>query len=306
MLSNAFLCMRFISAVLSVRSYLAALALVAACLQAHAAEPLRIGQTAILSGPLRGLGQEVTARLQAHVREVNARGGIGGRQIELVQLDDGFREEQAERNVARMAGEGVVALVMPIGTPPTLGAAWNAANPLAQQYRAAPRQFQRAGTADRHLSHTPLQRAPLADGTDLGLRPGDCSSRTAAHGFGAIRPSSQPAYRAWAYGRRLAVQHLACGQPQRLGQGAQRIPGKAPTGRLLPRELPPHDLGQLPHADAGGRHDGSGSGPHPVLYRLAVRNVDHAAHWFDDASISPANRIKIGRTNAIKLFNLDL
>ena len=35
-------------------------------------------------------------------------------------------------------------------------------------------------------------------------------------------------------------------------------------------------------------------------------NVDHAAHWFDSASISEADRLKIGRTNAIELFNLDL
>lgn len=34
-------------------------------------------------------------------------------------------------------------------------------------------------------------------------------------------------------------------------------------------------------------------------------NVDHAARWFDAASISDADRLKIGRTNAIKLFKLD-
>ena len=34
-------------------------------------------------------------------------------------------------------------------------------------------------------------------------------------------------------------------------------------------------------------------------------NVDHAATWFDAASISEADRLKIGRTNARKLFKLD-
>ena len=33
-------------------------------------------------------------------------------------------------------------------------------------------------------------------------------------------------------------------------------------------------------------------------------NVDHAANWFDAASISEADRLKIGRTNAKKLFKL--
>jgi gamma-resorcylate decarboxylase len=33
-------------------------------------------------------------------------------------------------------------------------------------------------------------------------------------------------------------------------------------------------------------------------------NVDHAAQWFDHASISEADRLKIGRTNAMSLFKL--
>ncbi|MCK9909045.1 amidohydrolase family protein [Microbacteriaceae bacterium K1510] len=35
-------------------------------------------------------------------------------------------------------------------------------------------------------------------------------------------------------------------------------------------------------------------------------NVDHAADWFDATSISEADRLKIGRTNAIDLFKLNL
>jgi 2,3-dihydroxybenzoate decarboxylase len=35
-------------------------------------------------------------------------------------------------------------------------------------------------------------------------------------------------------------------------------------------------------------------------------NVDHAATWFDSASISEPDRLKIGRTNAIRLFGLPL
>jgi 2,3-dihydroxybenzoate decarboxylase len=35
-------------------------------------------------------------------------------------------------------------------------------------------------------------------------------------------------------------------------------------------------------------------------------NIDHAAQWFDAADISEPDRVKIGRTNAIKLFKLAL
>lgn len=34
-------------------------------------------------------------------------------------------------------------------------------------------------------------------------------------------------------------------------------------------------------------------------------NMDHAASWFDVATISEADRVKIGRTNAVKLFGLE-
>jgi 2,3-dihydroxybenzoate decarboxylase len=33
-------------------------------------------------------------------------------------------------------------------------------------------------------------------------------------------------------------------------------------------------------------------------------NIDHAAEWFDDATISEADRYKIGRGNALQLFKL--
>jgi predicted TIM-barrel fold metal-dependent hydrolase len=34
-------------------------------------------------------------------------------------------------------------------------------------------------------------------------------------------------------------------------------------------------------------------------------NIDHAATWFDSCTISEIDRLKIGRTNALKLFKLD-
>ncbi len=33
-------------------------------------------------------------------------------------------------------------------------------------------------------------------------------------------------------------------------------------------------------------------------------NIDHAAVWFDAADIAEPDRVKIGRTNAVKLFKL--
>ena len=35
-------------------------------------------------------------------------------------------------------------------------------------------------------------------------------------------------------------------------------------------------------------------------------NVDHAAEWFDGCTISEDDRLKIGRTNTLRLFGIDL
>jgi 2,3-dihydroxybenzoate decarboxylase len=35
-------------------------------------------------------------------------------------------------------------------------------------------------------------------------------------------------------------------------------------------------------------------------------NIDHAAKWFDAATISESDRQKIGRTNALKLFKMKI
>ena len=54
-------------------------------------------------------------------------------------------------------------------------------------------------------------------------------------------------------------------------------------------------------------HDRNGRRPRDVLGRLAVRGASsEGAEWFDKAEISEADRAKIGRSNAIKLFKLPL
>jgi predicted TIM-barrel fold metal-dependent hydrolase len=43
---------------------------------------------------------------------------------------------------------------------------------------------------------------------------------------------------------------------------------------------------------------------HRVLDDWPFENVSHAAAWFDTVPISEADRLKIGRTNALKLFRM--
>jgi ABC-type branched-subunit amino acid transport system substrate-binding protein len=84
----------------------------------HAASPIKVGMSTALSGPAQGLGQGMRAGVQAYFELVNQRGGIQGRPLELVALDDRYEPSQAAPNVRRLIDqEGVIAIVGNVGTP---------------------------------------------------------------------------------------------------------------------------------------------------------------------------------------------
>jgi len=56
--------------------------------QAHAAEPIKIGVVAALSGQSAKSGEALTRGLNVAIDEINAAGGILGRPVELVRRDD--------------------------------------------------------------------------------------------------------------------------------------------------------------------------------------------------------------------------
>src|SRR6202023_2052365 len=67
----------------------AALILAGTIASAFAADPIRIGEIAALSGASAQWGEAITRGLSIAIDEINAKGGLlGGRQIELVQRDD--------------------------------------------------------------------------------------------------------------------------------------------------------------------------------------------------------------------------
>ncbi len=95
-------------------------ALLAAAAAASAArEPVILfGQSAPLSGPTRELGEGMRLGLRAAFAEINAAGGIHGRRLQLVSLDDGYEPEAAIVNTRRLIEEEqVFALIGSVGTP---------------------------------------------------------------------------------------------------------------------------------------------------------------------------------------------
>ena len=76
------------------------------------------GQSAALSGPAGSLGIDMRLGLLAAFAEANGRGGVHGRRLELVSLDDSYEPETAVANTRQLATEeNVFALIGAVGTP---------------------------------------------------------------------------------------------------------------------------------------------------------------------------------------------
>lgn len=78
---------------------------------------LRIGQTAGHSGAVAASVKEATDGARLVFDAVNARGGIGGQQLELLVLDDGFDPQRAADNAKALIDRGVITLFLTRGTP---------------------------------------------------------------------------------------------------------------------------------------------------------------------------------------------
>lgn len=64
-----------------------------------------LGQTGVLSGPLGAVVKEFNAGVQLAFGEVNAGGGVAGRQVRLVSLDDELKPDLAVANYRRLMTE---------------------------------------------------------------------------------------------------------------------------------------------------------------------------------------------------------
>ncbi|MYB57080.1 MAG: ABC transporter substrate-binding protein [Gemmatimonadetes bacterium] len=86
-------------------------------------ERILFGQSAAFSGPAQELGKNMRIGIEAAFQEANARGGVHGRQLMLLSLDDAYEPEAAIANTRRLIEqEGVFALIGAVGTPTSLSA----------------------------------------------------------------------------------------------------------------------------------------------------------------------------------------
>ena len=76
------------------------------------------GQSAAFSGPAQELGRDMGRGIEAAFHEVNEAGGIHGRCLDLLSLDDAYEPEAAISNTLQLIEqESIFALIGAVGTP---------------------------------------------------------------------------------------------------------------------------------------------------------------------------------------------
>ena len=86
--------------------------------QGVSADTILIGQSAALSGPAQELGKEMKSGAEAYFDVINKSGGINGRKIKLISIDDGYEPDKAAANTKKLINDDkVLALFGYVGTP---------------------------------------------------------------------------------------------------------------------------------------------------------------------------------------------
>jgi branched-chain amino acid transport system substrate-binding protein len=77
-----------------------------------------LGMSAALSGPSGQLGRGMRVGIEAYLQSANDAGGIQGRTLRLVALDDAYQAEPVRDNMLRLIDrENVLAVIGSVGTP---------------------------------------------------------------------------------------------------------------------------------------------------------------------------------------------
>jgi ABC-type branched-subunit amino acid transport system substrate-binding protein len=81
-------------------------------------DAILFGQAAALEGPSSALGQRMRQGIVAAFNEVNAKGGVHGRRLELISRDDGYDPDRSVAQTLRLIEQDkVFALIGAVGTP---------------------------------------------------------------------------------------------------------------------------------------------------------------------------------------------
>ncbi|AMA56594.1 ABC transporter substrate-binding protein [Bradyrhizobium sp. CCGE-LA001] len=81
-------------------------------------DAILFGQAAALEGPSSALGQRMRQGIVAAFTEINAKGGVHGRKLQLISRDDGYDPDRSVAQTLQLIeGDKVFALIGAVGTP---------------------------------------------------------------------------------------------------------------------------------------------------------------------------------------------
>ncbi|MBR1131678.1 ABC transporter substrate-binding protein [Bradyrhizobium iriomotense] len=81
-------------------------------------DAILFGQAAALEGPSSALGQRMRQGIVAAFTEINAKGGVHGRKLQLISRDDGYDPDRSVAQTLRLIEDDkVFALIGAVGTP---------------------------------------------------------------------------------------------------------------------------------------------------------------------------------------------
>jgi branched-chain amino acid transport system substrate-binding protein len=89
---------------------------------AQSSSRIVLGQSAAFTGPAAQLGIQFHAGAKLWFDQLNEKGGVGGKSVEIKKMDDGYEPERCLANTKTLIDEGVFALFGYIGTPTCLAA----------------------------------------------------------------------------------------------------------------------------------------------------------------------------------------
>lgn len=79
------------------------------------AQAIRLAHIGPFTGPAANDARDLNAGMQAYLAQANAQGGVGGRKLELLTLDDRYDPAVFSQQFAQAQAQGAVALLSPLG-----------------------------------------------------------------------------------------------------------------------------------------------------------------------------------------------
>ena len=95
---------------------------------AASGDTIKVGVLGPLTGDVSVYGQAVVNGATLYLKQVNEKGGINGKQLEIIAMDEQGDATQAVTCFTKMCDQGITALVGDVTTTPTLAVAAESAD----------------------------------------------------------------------------------------------------------------------------------------------------------------------------------